>query len=428
MAASNRTTSTNTGQMKTYYNNVFLEKFKESLVMGQFVDIKSIPLHAGKLVDWMRYYNVDITTTPITEGSATANQVDVTEQNVQATVKKYAEWAQMTEFLKLTARDPNLEGWVELFGQAAAETTDLLLMTEAAYRGSLPIRADELATNSTHTMEGIVDSSSANSTTRFIDASLDDGTNDWWNGGHFCLYGRDVQSGVTYGNNYGFGGRIQDFSANATTGSLRYVDITTADVSSETALATWASGGKYRIVQTEDLTNATSNGTLSGNAVRYAVSRLETLNNYRFGGGFYHGVLCPETKYDLAQDTVVTAMLEYKDSDKTGYNYVINEVWGVRWFMTSKPYREASGAKSAAVDYAATGTVFGTPIMGRHALGRVDLGAMGAAEIIMKNPGPQDTSQPYNEWGTIAYRMYMVAKALNAAFAVMLYSGATGQV
>ena len=179
-------TANNTELMTTYYSNRFLERMQEQLVLDKWADKKMVPLWKGKTVDYFAYYPITADADPITEGSSTAYEVTISGQTIQATIAKWAQWAPHTELVKLTARDPNLNGQVDLFAQAAAESLEMALGRELFQKGSIPIRVDQLDNSSTFTEEGTVDASTAtNSTTTFIDGTLND-ANDYWNGSHWA--------------------------------------------------------------------------------------------------------------------------------------------------------------------------------------------------------------------------------------------------
>lgn len=396
--------------MKTYYDDVFLQTMQEKLVINKWTDKKKVPLWKGKTVDYFAYYPIVADGTPITEGSSTANEVTVSGQTVQATIAKYAQWRPHTEIVKLTARDQNLRGQVELFGNAAAESLEIALNRELFRKGAIPIRVDELDNSSTYTIESTVDASAGNSTTVFYDAA-EAGANDLYNGGHFAATYLSAGDGVTAANNYRHGSMITDFSATADLFTL-----TTA------APATFTAGCHYRAVVGTGLAAANK---MTGTAIEYGVAKARENKFYEFPGGFFHSAIAAQVEADLLLNTIFRNLGQYQQAGKLE-RWEIGALWGVRFYRTTVPYRETvAGVESK------TGVVFATPIMGMHALANVELGGQPGGDrprILIKNPGSQTTSEPIDEKGTVGYKFFAAPKSLNAAFCIMLLSGATGVV
>jgi N4-gp56 family major capsid protein len=381
---------------------VFLERFKENLVLDNWVDKKNVPLWRGKTVNYFAYYPFAGDATAITEGSSTANEVTIAGQTITATVAKYAQWAPFTEIIKLTARDKNLQGLSELFGEAAAKSLEEALAVELFTKGSIPIRVDELDNSSTYSYEGTVDASAAtNSTTVLYDAALT-GANNLYDGAHFATTYKSTK-------NYRHGSMVTDFSA---TNDL--VTLTTA------APAIFTTGTTYRIVVGTGLAAVNK---MTGTAIEYAVAKARENKFYTFPGGWFKSSLAPQVEYDLLANTVWRNIGQYQQAAMLE-KWEIGKLWGVQFYRATMPYRESV----AGVKNMTGGVVFSTPIMGQHALANVSLEGMREHKILIKTPGPQSTNEPYDEKGTIGYKFYAAPKSLNAAFCINLMSGATGVV
>jgi hypothetical protein len=385
--------------MMTYYDSVFLERFKELLVLDKWCDKKNIPLWRGKTVDYFSYYPLAGTATAITEGASTANEAAIAGQTIQATIAKYAQWAPYTERVKLTARDENLRGAVELFGEAAAKSLEEILATELFQKGSIPIRVDDLVNQTTYTWESTVDASAGLTTTVIYDDAIT-WTTDLLAGAHFA-----VTSGAT--RNYRHGSMVT--SSGSTSESFT---LTTA------ANRSFSANTTYRAVVGTGITAA---NPITSSAIEYGVSKARENKFYTFPGGWFRSSLASQTEYDLQQSSVWRNMAIYQDKSMVERG-VIKHLWGVEFYRATIPYREdVDGTKNLSA-----GVVFCTPIMGRHALGNVSLGGMRGHKILFKTPGLQTTNEPYDENGTIGYKFYAAAKSLNAAFCINLMSGATG--
>jgi len=394
-----QTTTAQVAQMMTYYDNIFLETFNERLVLDKWTDKKNIPLARGKKINFFSYYPLGGNANPITEGASTANEATIAAQTLEATIAKYAQWVPYTERFKLTARDRNLEGQVELFGNAAAETLEEILAEELFKNGSIPIRVDQLKNSASYTHEGTVDSSAGNSTTFWYDDAIVH-TTDLYEGAHFaCTHTAKV--------NYRYGGIVSVHGSTA-----EGFTMTTAAPNS------FSSGTTYRMVVGTGLTAA---NILTASSIAYAVSKARANKFYRFPGGWFRSTLAAETEFDLQKSAVWRNMSVYQDKSMVEKG-ILKHLWGVEFHFATMPYREdVDGTKNMSA-----GVVFCTPIMGRHALGNVSLGGMKGHKILFKTPGPQTTNEPYDENGTIGYKFYAAPKALNAAFCINVMSGATG--
>lgn len=151
--------------------------------------------------------------------------------------------------------------------------------------------------------------------------------------------------------------------------------------------------------------------------VRKAVTRLKRLAVDPMPNGAYAGIAHPNWIAGLFSNS------DYKA-------YVINYAEGPKEsFFKATPSHRIHGveiAESPNVPRYATSAMSVTPlfICGQGALGVVELGGgglgQGAAEMIIKRPGPSTTSEPYNLNMTVAYKLRSVAAVLNPSCGVIL--------
>ncbi len=105
--------------------------------------------------------------------------------------------------------------------------------------------------------------------------------------------------------------------------------------------------------------------------------------------------------------------------------YVVNYAEGPREsFFKAMPNHRMHGVEiveSPNVPRYASSALSCTPlfICGQGALGVVELG--GGLEIIIKRPGPETVSEPYNLNMTVAYKLRSVAAVLNPSCGVILF-------
>ena len=152
--------------------------------------------------------------------------------------------------------------------------------------------------------------------------------------------------------------------------------------------------------------------------VRKAVTRLKRLAVDPMSNGAYVGIAHPNWIAGLVSNP------DYKQ-------YLVNYAEGPREsFFKSTPTTRVHGVElveSPNVPRYASSILSVTPlfICGQGALGVVELGGSGF-EIIIKRPGPQTTSEPFNLNMYVSYKMRCVAAALNPSAGVILINTEAG--
>ena len=144
--------------------------------------------------------------------------------------------------------------------------------------------------------------------------------------------------------------------------------------------------------------------------IRKMVTRLKRLAVDPFSNGAYIGIAHPNWIAGL-----------YANGDYK--NYVVNYAEGPREsFFKASPTHRIHGVEiveSPNCPRYASSALSCTPIFvcGQGALGVVELG--GAAEMIIKRPGPQTVSEPFNLTTAVSYKLRSVAAVLNPSCGVI---------
>ena len=136
--ASNNLTTGLTDHMSVYYDKVFLERAKLTLVHDIGADVKRIARNMGSTVKWNRMTPLAVATTPLTEGTTPAS-VAMSTTAVSATAVQYGNWTQTSDFYELTSIDAGLKEEVDIMGQNAGETIDTLIRDELDGGGTTQI-------------------------------------------------------------------------------------------------------------------------------------------------------------------------------------------------------------------------------------------------------------------------------------------------
>ena len=120
MSNSNTTvnTASTTYSNKTFYDRALLEIAKTRLVHANYGQKRSIPRNSGKRVEFRRYelFTPDANTLVLEEGVTPAGQ-SLAQSKIEAEVKQYGAYVEVSDLLDLTSFDPVLTESTELLGE-----------------------------------------------------------------------------------------------------------------------------------------------------------------------------------------------------------------------------------------------------------------------------------------------------------------------
>lgn len=158
--------------------------------------------------------------------------------------------------------------------------------------------------------------------------------------------------------------------------------------------------------------------TLTAAEIRKAVYSLRKNSVPGFEKNMYKGLIHPAGHFDLTSDTAAGSWIEthkYTQPDQIMRGEV-GALYGVR-FVVSPNAGSGTGA---------TDETFHAYIFGRQAYGISELSGQGM-EMIRKEPGPNDTSNPLNMFSTAGWKFVMAAKVLQSSRAVQIYHGSAAE-
>ncbi len=166
----------------------------------------------------------------------------------------------------------------------------------------------------------------------------------------------------------------------------------------------------------------------TGLEVRKAVRTLKLNKAQRFESGLYRGIIGPASSYDLFGNSEWLDAHRYTTSDAIERG-VVGKLHGVEFVETNNQYVALSGGFSGTPVTAASAgvaNVYSTFIFGKNAYGVVNLGSITAPTVIVKNPGPNDTSNPLNMFSTVGWKMPFACKTLNSSWLIEIKSSTSG--
>lgn len=161
----------------------------------------------------------------------------------------------------------------------------------------------------------------------------------------------------------------------------------------------------------------------TGLEVRKAVRTLKLNKAQRFESGLFRGIIGPANSYDLFGNSEWLDAHRYTTSDAIERG-VVGKLHGVEFVETNNQYVALSGGFSTSTTNVAN--VYSTFIFGKNAYGVVNLGSITAPTVIVKNPGPNDTSNPLNMFSTVGWKMPFATKTLNSTWIIEIKSSTAG--
>lgn len=142
-------------QAQTFYDRTLLERLKPKLVFLQYGQKKPIPKREGATGNWRRFTSLSPATTPLVEGVTPQGDRLVVEY-VSATVQGYGNFVYLTDLLDMAGIDPVATETVELMGENAAETLDIVVRDVVA-RGTNVYRVNGKADRNLVAADDIID-------------------------------------------------------------------------------------------------------------------------------------------------------------------------------------------------------------------------------------------------------------------------------
>lgn len=397
------TTLTLTAAMQTYYDQMFLDYFEETVVMYEMGQKKRIPRNKGKVIQFFRYHPYDIITSVGTEGDKSNSAVATTAMKLSATLRIYKNHTEISELLKLQGIDDSLENIVELMGQNAGESIDWAINTEVALYGATYVRSDF---NASYQFEFTCGGIGVTTTT--MHSSLFTGSDDVWIGAVIAFMNKPL---------YGEARVISDSAASGDI--LTWETAVNANASDDENQTGWICQFREPLLSTND--RRVSWG-ITAKAVRYAVMMLRKRGAKTFADGFFHGVIDPVVEYELMSDSEVLTYMQHSRPAKLEKNQV-GEYGGAMWYRTTMPMRLEDERGTAFANATHTnrlaGKIFVTYIFGKNAFGVVELDGR-LKKIYVKTPGPSTVSVPLDDYCTVGWKSFFVPKALNCNYCIAI--------
>ncbi len=420
MAVTNVTGLTGlTTSMKTYYVDRFLSHFKEKLVLQNWGQEQPLPRAGGKTADWFRYHPLPLVTSAGTEGQVegSLSYEKLQSMNITGTVVVWYNALQVSDLLKMQSRDRNLEGVTDLMATNAAESIERETLRILCERNIWPLPASAIAStgvqNSGSYQENIALDTATSTTTQLYSGitirstQSGSGDDDVLKGGWMC---------VSKGKAYGHCSRI--------TASLSSTGSITLD---QTLPEAGDASGDYQtfITVAAPFSGAyalSASHVMSSQILRKAEEVLFKNGTEAHSDGYYHAAISPEVYRQLLEDDEWnTAMSRNEGSQGLRDNSL--GIWSrTKFFRMTIPARYGITSQTINSFSTTAGNMYITLISGKNSFGKLALSGHSTPELIMKNPGPNDTFNPLNLYSTVGWKIWWKTVPLNANYQVGVMS------
>lgn len=156
---------------------------------------------------------------------------------------------------------------------------------------------------------------------------------------------------------------------------------------------------------------------LDSSLVKKGVRALRRQNAKPIEGGYFIGIIHPDSEFDLQDDPLWQDVSKYNGGERI-IEGEIGKIHGVKFVTTTNaPIFEGAGSGGA--------DVYGTMLIGANAYGVVEVEGEGSPRIIIKGVESGGTEDPLEQRSTVGWKAFMTAVRLDELSMIRLEHGAT---
>ena len=391
-------TSANTFFNKTFYDRKLLDAARTRFVHANFGQKRSIPKNSGKRVEFRKYdlFTPDTNALTLVEGVTPTGQ-NLSQSRVEAEVKQYGAYVEISDLLEMTSYDPVIADSAELLGEqlgtvvewvtrdAMCQTTNVQYANGAANRVALTA-SDKLTVAE---VRKAVRTLKKNKARPFVSAA--DGSN---RKPHFiCICSPDatydLQSDALWQDVSKYSNAEQIYSGEiGRLFGVVFVEATEAKVYHQSVL------------------NAVNANTTSSTS--FVLKNVPTAQEIAYLSTGGNKIMIGSTEYTLAPSN------SYVASTRT-----VKLTSAASLTANDPVYSKDAGAPDATTH--AAPDVHATLIFGADAYGVIDVAGSGAMETIIKPRGSAGTTDPLDQRSTVGAKVAAyTAKVLNPLWLVKI--------
>lgn len=137
------------------------------------------------------------------------------------------------------------------------------------------------------------------------------------------------------------------------------------------------------------------------------------------GNPVFGALIGPEVAYDLLGDSTWQATQQYVNPDPMRRG-ILGTFFGIEFVETNNNYKPNSSGSGGYVTW-----VFGKEGYGVVSIDSEDVTSPGAAQLVIKDSGPNDTGNPLGLWSTVGWYAPFNGVVLNSTWIIELYAKAS---
>lgn len=417
-------------EMRTYYADYLIDNAEPNLIHDQFAQKHNIPHNGGKTIQFRKYDPLPKLTNALSEGVTPTGQ-SLNMGTVEATVRQYGGYVELSDLLLLTAIDNNLVMATKLLGSQAGRTLDTI--TREVLCGGTNVQYGADAVPARYLLVGGQASGNHYLTVDCIKRAvrfLKNQNAEKINGAYACIIHPDCAYDLTndpnwkYPHQYGDTKALYEGEIGMIEG-VRFVESTEA-----------------KVIHAPDLTAASRTIACLADAYETLLADGTATEGYGTGSKYRLKIGTSAAGIKAEKSMVGRAVLLY-DASESSWQYAT--VTGAVYSASGDNYlffdREllAGGTGSTAITTTASDLlypgeaglggrdVYVTLVMGDNAYGTTELTG-GGLQHIVKQLGSAGTADPLNQRATVGWKATKAAARLVEAFMVRIETASTFEV
>lgn len=414
-------------EMRTYYADYLIDNAEPNLIHDQFAQKHAIPKNGGKSIRFRKYDPLPKLTAALSEGVTPTGQ-SLNMGAVEATVRQYGGYVELSDLLLLAAIDNNLVMATKLLGSQAGRTLDTI--TREVLCGGTNVQYGEDAVTARYLLCGGQESGNHYMSVDCIKRAvrfLKNQNAEKINGAYACIIHPDCAYDLTSDANWKYPHQYCDTKElyEGEIGMIegvRFVESTEAKVFHAPDLTPTS---RTIPCMADSYTTLSSAGVASdgfGTGTKY---RMKLAGGYRVSPDMIgRSVLL----YDASEASWQYAEITGGVYSEAGENYlffdrqlVAGGVGSTDITTTAQDILYPGEAGLAGRD------VYATLVLGDNAYGTTELTG-GGLEHIVKQLGSAGTADPLNQRATVGWKATKAAARLVEAFMVRIETASTFEV
>ena len=414
-------------EMRTYYADYLIDNAEPNLIHDQFGQRHAIPKNGGKSIRFRKYDPLPKLTAALSEGVTPTGQ-SLNMGAVEATVRQYGGYVELSDLLLLAAIDNNLVMATKLLGSQAGRTLDTI--TREVLCGGTNVQYGEDAVTARYLLCGGQESGNHYMSVDCIKRAvrfLKNQNAEKINGAYACIIHPDCAYDLTSDANWKYPHQYCD-TKELYEGEIGMIEGVRFVESTEA-----------KVFHAPDLTPTSR--TISCMADAYTTLSTAGMASDGFGTGSKYRLKLAGGLH-VTPDMIGRSILMY-DASEASWQYA--EITGGVYSESGENYlffdRQLVAGGIGSTDLVTTAQdilypgeaglagrdVYATLVLGDNAYGTTELTG-GGLEHIVKQLGSAGTADPLNQRATVGWKATKAAARLVEAFMVRIETASTFEV